>query len=978
MNETKLEINENYEEADLSDVDDDVFVRSGGRNGYRLEYDTAKKPLMTPRKKQYNFDGIKNGGFHTEVRSSPPVLRVICVPMCYIMIATLAMLGIIALVIFLMGHISWPLGVSKLWANSKVLEKLLPCDNIVVEDVWVKHFPKFLTESSFRSLDINQDGTDDIIFGYATGADGLDVPEFVCDIYFPGQNPCYGGVLALNGKDGSELWRHWTAHEVFAINCNEDLNKDGMPDCLVAGRAGVFCALNSKDGKIIWTFGDNVARNPMMNIYTPQFIRDLDGDGIVDVVAIHGGDPLAEIDSPTRLPGRIVLLSGKDGSVLQWVTTPDQRESYYSPQVLTHGQDGSDYLLFGTGGETHGGGLYVILMTDLYKGLIDKAQAIYKDEFKGVMVPPVITDVNGDGVDDIVMAMFNSTVVAFDGTNFQQIWNTTFPSSETYTTPTPGYFTGDDIPDFLVKYQTGPGFPVYYHAQTTLLDGKTGKPILGEPIIDSIGSQASTPIIRMEGLGNDLFLYWSSNCEGFEGNSSEYKFVKGTNIHEQSRSDFCKLRFDSKLINQLRAFNRKIGIPGTIIYDSELRASDEYNMTVNTSQEGKAYLDAHPEMWKYFGEQSDPKNQQLNKDSVYLPNSGFDQMEPPMNAFPGMSSQMQVGGLNGLGNLPQQPLPDLPYLPFPGQGVYDLSSQPELTEDVKYPVYHSVRKHGFQGAPNVNPNSNMNINVDRRGYESRPANPVYGNYFDGSNNLNSKYSGMGGSPSLSFENLGFGSQNQIPSNNGYGNQGTYYQWQNPGSSGNTDSTKGSRRHHRVKRHVGPHDNDGIQRLISTGTLAAPLQENSGGIDLIFATYWFFPAKTQIISKNRDCLQEKTEERRAKNTKKYETLSDDPFDDVIRRECFGEDVETNDDDGKIYESQASYNPFDIHMGQMSVYRLHISCNCTNQKTPRGPHERCAKILPLKNQPWAGYMGSHADSYFPKVNIGQELLRFVTPA
>lgn len=49
------------------------------------------------------------------------------------------------------------------------------------------------------------------------------------------------------------------------------------------------------------------------------------------------------------------------------------------------------------------------------------------------MIPPVITDITGDGVDDIVMAMFNSTVVAFDGTNFQQIWNHSFPSSETYT-----------------------------------------------------------------------------------------------------------------------------------------------------------------------------------------------------------------------------------------------------------------------------------------------------------------------------------------------------------------------------------------------------------------------------------------------------------------------------------------------------------------------------------------------------------------
>ena len=62
-----------------------------------------------------------------------------------------------------------------------------------------------------------------------------------------------------------------------------------------------------------------------------------------------------------------------------------------------------------------------------------KAKPIYKDDKKGIMVPPVITDINGDGTADIVMAMFNSTVVAFDGITFLQIWNHTFPSSETYT-----------------------------------------------------------------------------------------------------------------------------------------------------------------------------------------------------------------------------------------------------------------------------------------------------------------------------------------------------------------------------------------------------------------------------------------------------------------------------------------------------------------------------------------------------------------
>ena len=109
------------------------------------------------------------------------------------------------------------------------------------------------------------------------------------------------------------------------------------------------------------------------------------------------------------------------------------------------------------------------------------------------------------------------------------------------------------------------------------------------------------------------------------------------------------------------------------------------------------------------------------------------------------------------------------------------------------------------------------------------------------------------------------------------------------------------------------------------------------------------------------------------------MDNDQYNDAIRRECFGEGIsESTDDDGRTYESQTSYNPFDIHMGQMTVYRLHISCNCTMKKAKKSPHERCAKILPFEKQSWSGYMGSHADSYFPKINIGEELLRLVAQA
>ena len=72
-----------------------------------------------------------------------------------------------------------------------------------------------------------------------------------------------------------------------------------------------------------------------------------------------------------RLGGKLLLISGRDGSIIRQALVPDHRESYFSP-VLYDRQDGTEVVLFGTGGETHGGGLWVISLHDLIKGQIHK------------------------------------------------------------------------------------------------------------------------------------------------------------------------------------------------------------------------------------------------------------------------------------------------------------------------------------------------------------------------------------------------------------------------------------------------------------------------------------------------------------------------------------------------------------------------------------------------------------------------------
>ena len=62
-------------------------------------------------------------------------------------------------------------------------------------------------------------------------------------------------------------------------------------------------------------------------------------------------------DEKVRLAGEILLISSRTGQLLNLSVVPDQMESYYSPQLLKRSET-EEYILIGTGGETHGGALY--------------------------------------------------------------------------------------------------------------------------------------------------------------------------------------------------------------------------------------------------------------------------------------------------------------------------------------------------------------------------------------------------------------------------------------------------------------------------------------------------------------------------------------------------------------------------------------------------------------------------------------------
>lgn len=155
------------------------------------------------------------------------------------------------------------------------------------------------------------------------------------------------------------------------------------------------------------------------------------------------------------------------------------------------------------------------------------ATSIYEDKYKGILLPSILVDITGDGIVDVISAMFNTSVVAINGKTMKQIWNFTVPDSESVGIPIPGYFNADNVTDFFVKYQTGLDFPIYFYSQAYVLDGITGKPINKKPIIDTVGYQMGGLTVQMEKPGLDLFIYWILDCKGYEGKQDTYQFRPG-------------------------------------------------------------------------------------------------------------------------------------------------------------------------------------------------------------------------------------------------------------------------------------------------------------------------------------------------------------------------------------------------------------------------------------------------------------------
>jgi hypothetical protein len=172
-----------------------------------------------------------------------------------------------------------------------------------------------------------------------------------------------------------------------------------------------------------------------------------------DILISHGGNPTIPSYVHQRDAGCLIIISSRNGNQIGepfWM--PDGKETYMSPVLY-----GNSTILFGTGGETVAGGLYGISLENIIERK-NRYVMIMKSFEKGIMVPPIVLDIDHDGIDDILVSCFDGTVELIQGKTMKSLWKKIFDGFEFYTTPAPGDYNSDSFVDFMIILNHGKKF----------------------------------------------------------------------------------------------------------------------------------------------------------------------------------------------------------------------------------------------------------------------------------------------------------------------------------------------------------------------------------------------------------------------------------------------------------------------------------------------------------------------------------------
>jgi len=332
-----------------------------------------------------------------------------------------------------------------------------------------------MTTSSPSLADLDGDGVADIVFG--TGVDRTRPTGR--RLQFTGEPAVSGYAVAVSGATNRVLWQVPNPRDAFTtprfLPLGTGPGTARGTAVVMGGREGVLTAYRGTDGTVLWRLlGEDVVTTPFPYYFlTPALIGDANGDGVADLVVTYGGND-TRMPKEDRQQGYVLVVSGADGKVLATRPVPDGAETYASPVVYRR-HDGTEWVVFGTGGESKPGAAYRAPVASLLDGTFaTRAEQLVPTGTKGVIAPATVVELTGDGEPDLVVSTFDGRLVAIDGATGKPLWQRADANEETYHAATVVRLTAEGRLGLFVSRGIG-AFPRYVGTVHRLHDAKDGR-----------------------------------------------------------------------------------------------------------------------------------------------------------------------------------------------------------------------------------------------------------------------------------------------------------------------------------------------------------------------------------------------------------------------------------------------------------------------------------------------------------------------
>ncbi|KAJ7329991.1 hypothetical protein JRQ81_016165 [Phrynocephalus forsythii] len=377
---------------------------------------------------------------------------------------------------------------------------LIPCPPRDLHNTWIRNLGQEAGGVLFppELFDVNSDGLPDILLSFTA----------LKNASVLGVSKPWVTVMALSGMNGSTLWSTHVKEEIRSVQCKGlNLMSLAEPVCLITGTSKFLSLLSASSGMPIWTL--DPSHLPSGTLAAPAVtVPDVDGDRVSDLVVLAIGETQPDLC--------FILVSGKTGipvgGHVKYSINGNGKLIGPQAHITSHG---AVYILFGFGN------VQAVALRDIF------AQAKNRDSFppalqqeepewekrRSVNLSELI-DIYSGGVQFLqevkspdsncsdLLVTTEHGLTLLHGQDLEPLW--ILKQTDIDSQPSPGYFSDDQILDFMVQAQSGSNVT----KRMLVVDGKSGIPIWTYDLPCHMKKSDALSVLTLD--KKSVFLFWAN------------------------------------------------------------------------------------------------------------------------------------------------------------------------------------------------------------------------------------------------------------------------------------------------------------------------------------------------------------------------------------------------------------------------------------------------------------------------------------